>query len=116
VIPGLKRLEHRRRSGHPAGEQHGLVAVLEFGDERFGLVEGGVLVARVHPAGAVAVVGVAQEGAREVDGRADRAGGFVDPPQSLRGEALGMDVVGGHGSMLATRRGGAGASLASIAV
>src|SRR5476649_620864 len=81
--------EARRGGTHARREDQRFRAALEGRQRCFGLIEGRIVGARVDAAGAVAIVLVAQVGARHMDRRHHGLGEGIDPTHGLGGERSG---------------------------
>src|ERR687892_19908 len=86
VWPGRQGLEQGGRGRHARREGEAGSTALERREQRLGVVEGGIVGARIGAPGAVLVVGVAQEGCGGMNRRDDRLRGRIHPAHRLGGQ------------------------------
>ena len=79
-----QRKHHAGRRRHAGAEQQRLVRAFERGDHGLGLAHGRVVGPAVAVAGAILVVGIADEGGRDMHRQRDRPGRGVDCAERLR--------------------------------
>ncbi len=84
VAAGRQREHHAGRSRHAGAEQQRLVRAFERRDHGFGLAHRRVVRAAVGIAGAVLIVGIADEGGRDVHRQRHALGLGLDRAQRLR--------------------------------
>ena len=86
MIPRLQSQKHTRGRRHAGGKQQAGFRLFPHGNDGLGLAHGFIVGAAIDKARGIAIVGIADKGCRDMDGRHDAFGLGIYFAHGLRGQ------------------------------